>query len=167
MNRKKCLSLLLAVCMVLSLLPAVASAETTEVTDTLNRAFTGVTGTGYSSWTGTGISGAVYAGQSAGGNESIQLRSKNSNSGIVTTVSGGKATKIVVTWNDNTTVNYMLDIYDRNGLLIFHSNDPEAFWDGTFKGQMCKEDTYVYIARYRRPGQDRLMSQKGTVLLLK
>ena len=67
----------------------------------------------------------------------------------------------------NELIDYMLDIYDRNGLLIFHSNDPEAFWDGTFKGQMCKEDTYVYIARYRRPGQDRLMSQKGTVLLLK
>ena len=111
MKHRKLLSLLLAVCMVLSLLPAVASAETTEVTDTLNRAFTGVNGTTYSSWTGTGTSGAVYAGQSAGGNDAIQLRSKNSNSGIVTTASGGKATKVVVMWNSNTSSGATLDIY--------------------------------------------------------
>lgn len=114
MNRKKCLSLLLAVCMVLALLPAVASAEMTGVTDKLNRAFTGVTETNYSSWTGTGTSGAVYAGLSAGGNNSIQLRSKNSNSGIVTTVSGGKATKIAVTWNSNNDNGRTLDIYGKS-----------------------------------------------------
>lgn len=83
-----------------------------EVVDVLNRALTDVTGTTYTSWSGkTSVSEAVYAGQSAGGNESIQLRSNNSNSGIVTTVSGGFAKKVVVAWNSNTSSGRTLNIY--------------------------------------------------------
>ncbi len=115
MKRNKLLSLLLALCMVLSLLPAVASAETVEVTDTLDRASTGVTSTTYTDWSGKkGESGAVYAGQSAGGNESIQLRSSNSNSGIVTTTSGGKARKIAVEWNSNSMSGRTINVYGKN-----------------------------------------------------
>lgn len=89
--------------------------ETSTVIDTLNLAFTGVSGTNYSDWSGkTGASSAVYAGNSAGGNDSIQLRSKNSNSGVVTTVSGGKATKIAVKWNSNTTGGRTIDVYGSN-----------------------------------------------------
>ena len=87
----------------------------TFATDTLTRATTGVTDTNYTSWSGkTGASGAVYAGNSAGGNESIQLRSDKSNSGIVTTTSGGYARKITVTWNSNTNAARTLDIYGKN-----------------------------------------------------
>ena len=76
-----------------------ASAATKTVTDTLNRATTGITGTSYATWSGKkSNSDAVYAGQSAGGNDSIQLRTTNSNSGVVTTASGGKAKKITVEW---------------------------------------------------------------------
>ena len=74
-----------------------------EITDQLDRELTGVTGSSYTSWEGkTSNSDAVYAGQSAGGNESIQLRSNNSNSGIITTASGGTVTNISVIWNSNT-----------------------------------------------------------------
>ena len=117
MKHRKLLSLLLAVCMVLALLPTIAAAETTTVTDTLNRELTGVTSgsSSYASWSGkTSNSNAVYAGQSAGGNDSIQLRSKNSNSGIVTTASGGKATKVAVTWESNTSANRTLNVYGKN-----------------------------------------------------
>ena len=87
----------------------------TSATDTLTRATTGITGTSYTSWSGkTGDSGAVYAGQSAGGNESIQLRSDKSNSGIVTTASGGFARKVTVEWNSNTANGRTLDIYGSN-----------------------------------------------------
>ena len=93
--------------------------ETKEVyenaTDVLTRDTTGITGTSYAEWSGkTSTSGAVYAGQSAGGNESIQLRSNNNNSGIVTTASGGIAKKITVVWNNNTTENRTLNIYGSN-----------------------------------------------------
>ena len=84
----------------------------TEITDVLNRDLTGVTGTSYTSWEGkTSNSDAVYAGQSAGGNESIQLRSNNSNSGIITTASGGTVTNVIVTWNENTADGRTLQVY--------------------------------------------------------
>ena len=84
-------------------------------TDVLNRTLTGNTGTSYVNWSGkTSNSPAVYAGNSAGGNSSIQLRSNNSNSGIVTTTSGGYVTKVVVEWNSNTTSGRTLNVYGKN-----------------------------------------------------
>lgn len=84
-------------------------------TDVLDRDFTGVTSTSYTAWSDkTALSTAVYAGNSAGGNESIQLRSNNSNSGIVTTASAGKVTKVVVDWNSNTASGRTLNIYGKN-----------------------------------------------------
>ena len=86
-----------------------------SISDTLTRETTGVTGTSYSSWSGkVGTSGAVYAGQSAGGNDAIQLRSKNSNSGIITTASGGTIGKISVVWNDGTTSGNSVDVYGKS-----------------------------------------------------
>ena len=84
-------------------------------TDELNRDFTGVSGTSYAEWSGkTSNSTAVYAGQSAGGKDSIQLKSNDSISGIVTTTSGGYARKITVQWNSNTAATRTLDIYGSN-----------------------------------------------------
>ncbi len=91
-----------------------AAPVVTKKTDTLTRATTGVSSgsTTYSDWSGkNGESGAVYAGQSAGDNNSIQLRSKNSNSGIITTASGGTITKVIVDWNNNTTSGRTLNVY--------------------------------------------------------
>lgn len=86
-----------------------------SVTDVLTRATTGITGTNYDSWEGkTSNSNAFYAGNSAGSNESIQLRSNNNNSGIITTVSGGKAKKITVVWNSNTANGRTLNVYGKN-----------------------------------------------------
>lgn len=87
-----------------------------SVSDELDRAFTEITDTSYSSWSGKAApsSSAVYAGNSAGGNDSIQLRSSNNNSGIVSTTSGGTLTKVTVTWNGNTQNGRTLNIYGKN-----------------------------------------------------
>ncbi len=86
-----------------------------EVVDVLTRETTGVTGTSYAAWLGKSVtSSAVYAGQSAGGNESIQLRSNNSNSGVITTASGGKVKKVAVVWNSNTSNGRTLNVYGKN-----------------------------------------------------
>lgn len=83
--------------------------------DTLNRASTGITGTNYDDWSDvTGKSGAVYAGQSAGGNGSIQLRSSNSNSGIIVTASAGNVAKVTLVWNSNTTSGRTVDVYGKD-----------------------------------------------------
>ena len=86
-----------------------------EVTDVLNQSLTGITGTTYTSFSGkTSNSTAVYAGQCAGGNSSIQLRSSNNSSGVVTTASGGKVKSITVTWNTNTAAGRKLNVYGKN-----------------------------------------------------
>ena len=87
-----------------------------QVVDVLNREWTGVASLpSYSDWIGkTSNSSAVYAGNSAGDNDAIQLRSDKSNSGIVTTTSGGKVKKIVVVWNSETSTGRTLDVYGKN-----------------------------------------------------
>ena len=106
-----------------------------DVTDVLNQGLTGVTGTSYTEWTGkTSNSDAVYAGQSAGGNSSIQLRSSNNNSGIVTTASGGKVKKITVTWNSNTQSGRTLNVYGKNSAYSVAADLYDTSKQGTLLG---------------------------------
>lgn len=93
---------------------AKGTSSTETKTDVLNRDFTGITSTSYGSWSDkTGTSGAVYAGNSAGGNKSIQLNTDN-RSGIFTTSSPGKVKKVTVNWNSNTSVSRTLKIYGKS-----------------------------------------------------
>ena len=104
-----------------------------SVSDTLTYESIGVTGTGYSTWTGmTDSSDAVYAGNSAGGNTSIQLRSgtssgSNVHSGIISTSSGGKLTKVEVVWNSHTS-GKVIDVYGSNSA---YSNANDLYSSGT------------------------------------
>lgn len=126
----------------------------TTVTDVLNRALTGVTETSYTDWSGkTSNSAAVYAGQSAGGNSSIQLRTKNSNSGIITTTSGGRVKKVIVTWNDNTASGRTLNVYGKNSAYSAATDLYGTSTQGTLLGTIVKgtstelniSDGYEYI----------------------
>ncbi|MDO8999774.1 MAG: PKD domain-containing protein [Bacteroidota bacterium] len=40
-------------------------------------------------------------------------------------------------------------IFDRWGEKIYETNDPSQGWNGTFKGQECKMDTYIYKISYK------------------
>ena len=103
-------------------------------TDVLNRAFTGITGTSYMNFSGkTGTSGAVYAGNCAGGNTSIQLRA-TSPSGIVTTTSGGKVKSITVVWNSNTANGRTLTVYGKNSAYSSSGDLYETSTRGTVLG---------------------------------
>ncbi len=85
-----------------------------SVTDVIDRPLTGVSGTGYSTWSGkTSNSSAVYAGKTAGGNGAVQFKN-GEYTGIVTTASGGNVKTIVVTWNSNTGSGRSLDIYGKS-----------------------------------------------------
>jgi gliding motility-associated-like protein len=44
---------------------------------------------------------------------------------------------------------YKLEIFDRWGLLLFTTNDYKKGWDGTCKGEVVKEDVYVYRIRFK------------------
>ena len=83
-----------------------ATAEGSEETkqDALTSAVTGITTSSYSDFSNKTVSGgssAVYAGNCAGSNSYIQLRT-SSNTGLVSTTSGGKAKKVTVAWNSTT-----------------------------------------------------------------
>jgi hypothetical protein len=111
----------------------------TTVTDELTRDMTGVTGTTYASWSDvTSNSDAVYAGQSAGGNNSIQLRSNNNNSGIITTESGGTVASISVVWNSNTANGRTLNIYGSDAAYT----DPTELYNSSTQGTLL--GTIVY-----------------------
>lgn len=92
----------------------VSVAGAVEVTDVLNQEAVGNKGTSYSDYTLASEktnSGAAYAFQCAGDKSSIQLRSNNSNSGIVSTTSGGTLKKLTVTWNSATADARVLNVY--------------------------------------------------------
>ena len=126
----------------------------TTVTDQLTRESTGVTGSNYTSWSGvTSNSDAVYAGQSAGGNESIQLRSSNNNSGIITTTSGGTVTNVTVTWNASTANGRTLNVYGKDSAYespadLYNSNNQGTLIGTIVCGTSTSldiSDSYAYI----------------------
>lgn len=117
----------------------VVPSPSTSVTDTLNREKTGISGTNYGSWSDkTDESSAVYAGQSAGGNDSIQLRSNNSNSGIITTTSGGKLSKVVVEWQSGTSAGRALNVYGKQSSYDSPSDLYVESDQGTLLGTIVK-----------------------------
>ena len=63
---------------------------------------------------------------------------------------------------------YRIDLYTRGGALVWHSEDIEEGWDGTYNGKPCPQATYVYIIHYRditAPKNE--LSKTGTVTLLR
>ncbi len=65
-------------------------------------------------------------------------------------------------------VDFELSIYNRAGLLLFHTTDRFEAWDGTYNGKPCLQDSYVWIVRYTtndKPKQPQTL--KGTVTLLR
>ena len=127
------------------------------IKDVLNRALTGITSgsTNYGNWSNkTSNSSAVYAGNSAGSNDAIQLRTNNSNSGIISTTSGGKIRKITIVWNTNTATNRILDIYGNNSEYTAVSNlySSDSDTQGTkigsvkFKENGKSQTDVIYIA---------------------
>lgn len=73
------------------------------------------TGTTYTAFTGVkATSPAVYAGNTAKNNGAIQMRSKNSDCGIVTTTSGGSATRVSVVWGKGNAADRTIDIYGKS-----------------------------------------------------
>jgi gliding motility-associated-like protein len=71
-------------------------------------------------------------------------------------------------YTNNVLVDYEIFIYNRHGILVFHSVDPHEGWNGFCNDEPCPQGAYVYIATYKRDdGSTRTMSQKGTVTLLR
>ncbi|MBR3916968.1 MAG: chitobiase/beta-hexosaminidase C-terminal domain-containing protein [Bacteroidaceae bacterium] len=140
---------------------AVLSMQAQEtVTDVLSATKFAATGTSYKEFSGVSFtSDAVYAGQSAktaGG--AIQLRSKNSNSGIVTTVSGGKAKSVTIKVESGSNT---LDIYGSN---TAYTSATDLYGDnkGTKLGSLKADGTLEITGDYEYIG---LRSNSGALYL--
>lgn len=61
-----------------------------------------------------------------------------------------------------------INIYNREGLLMFHSTDLEQTWDGTHNGRPCPQGVYTWRVDYIADDfPDKAQKAVGTVLLLR
>ncbi|MDO4994342.1 MAG: chitobiase/beta-hexosaminidase C-terminal domain-containing protein [Bacteroidales bacterium] len=147
-----------------AMLAVVFSASADDITDVLNNAWTGVSGTSYSAVTDLegSASDAVYSVQCAGGNSAIQLRSNNNNSGIVTTTSGGDAKTLKVTWNENTNAARVIQVYGSATAYSSPSDLYDASKQGTLIGELGTSDTELDLKDYAYIG---IRSKSGALYL--
>lgn len=102
---------------------------TTEIIDELTYNDFKATETSYVNFSNVKKNDAIYAGNSAAGNKSIQLRSgvssgSSQHSGIVTTTAGGTRLKsVIVEWNTNTATGRTIDIYGKTTAYSDNAND--------------------------------------------
>lgn len=117
-------------------------------TDVLTAAY--INQASYDNWSGKAGSttDAIYAGNSStSSNGAIQMRTSNSNSGIVSTASGGKIRKVVIEWdaaepnNDGKTI----DVYAKN---TAYSAATELYSAGT-QGTKIGSITYTNSTNYQ------------------
>ena len=59
-----------------------------------------------------------------------------------------------------------LTIISRRGEKIFHSNNPQNSWDGTYKGSQCPIGVYYYQL-YIRANDGEEKTVNGTVTIVK
>lgn len=117
-----------------------AGTVTKTFSDVLTREVVGVTGTTYTDFSDIeGDSKASYSGKCAGGNDSIQIRSKDSNSGIVSKVSYGKVISITLNWNNATDSARQVKIFGKNTPYVRASD----LFSGTTQGTQIDRVTYT------------------------
>ena len=108
-------------------------------------------------------SSAVYAGQCAGKNETIQLRSKNSNSGIYSSTSGGKIASVTATFSDETAnTGKVLNVYASNEPITSTSQLFQMTPVGTINGVAGESVTYEFSQEYAYVG---VASSSGALYL--
>ena len=139
--------------------------EASSINDVMDRAWTGVTSSTYADWVKTNSSGAKYAGNSAGGNNAIQIRGK-SGSGIVTTKYDGSSylSSVTVEWNSNTASGRQLDIYGSNSPYTGPADLYDNSSSGTLLGSIIKgtSTSLTITGKYKYIG---LRSNSGAMYL--
>lgn len=62
---------------------------------------------------------------------------------------------------------YNLTIYDKWNNVVFSTNNPNAKWDGRYKGNLLPEDVYVYKIETIEKNTDKKNSRTGKVALIR
>ena len=129
--------------------------------DTLNKTFTGISGSAYTDWSDkTGESGVVYAGNSYGNSTAIQLNTGTTYyQGIVTTgnPNSNNIKKITIDWASNTAADRYVEVYGKNEAY----SSTENLYDNNEKGTLVTSLTcnsnhddseYTFVADYKYIG---------------
>jgi len=133
--------------------------------DVLTASMLAATSTNYTDFSNVSYSGdnhskAVYAGQSAKSSSGgIQLRSKNSNSGIVSTTSGGKVKSIKITVESGSNT---IDVYGNTTAYTSASNLYNSSAQGTKLGSLSATGTITVDGEYQYVG---IRSYSGAVYI--
>ena len=63
---------------------------------------------------------------------------------------------------------FTLQIYDRWGMLVFETSNPDITWDGLFQGQPAAQDVYVWKMEYfwEVYGEFNRKTEVGTVAVI-
>lgn len=68
----------------------------------------------------------------------------------------------------NDMVEMHVTIFTRWGLYVTEFDGLTGGWDGTYKGEKCKQETYVYLVEYRTKAMPLIFQKRlGTVTLLR
>ncbi len=62
---------------------------------------------------------------------------------------------------------YVIEIYNRWGQMVFIANDINEKWDGTFKNKKVPAGTYVYKIKSKDFGTELRIIKSGTVSLIR
>lgn len=62
---------------------------------------------------------------------------------------------------------FRIRIFDRWGNQVFQSNDPSFGWDGMLKGHPLPVGAYIWMANYTRVRDNKTMTQRGAVMLIR
>ncbi|MDY6276489.1 MAG: Ig-like domain-containing protein [Bacilli bacterium] len=132
-----------------------------DVTDVITAADLAATATSYVDFTGVKkSSSAVYAGNSAKSSDGdIQLRSSNSNSGIVSTKSGGTVSSVKINIGSGTKT---VDVYGSNTAYSSASDLYDDSKQGTLIGSVASIGTVNFTDSYEYVG---IRSASGAVYL--
>jgi hypothetical protein len=140
-----------------------AEVKTETLTSEIAASGGGSTTSTYSDWTFSFTDGTTYKGNSAASYESIQLRKSKNNqakSGIITTSSIGKATKVAIVWNtygsngtNGTATGRVLNIYGKNTAYaspddLYSDNDKGTLIGTIICGtstELTISENYAYI----------------------
>jgi gliding motility-associated-like protein len=62
---------------------------------------------------------------------------------------------------------FNLKVFERNGQIVFETNDKNRGWDGTLKGVSMPSAVFVYLLSYKDIYSDKLHIRKGTLVLIR
>ena len=121
-----------------------------SVKDTITASDLTATGTQYVDFSGlTKTSGAVYAGNSAKNGSNIQLKSKDSVSGIVSTTSGGTIASVKITVSSGSAT---INVYGKNTAYSAATDLYSSGTQGTLVGSTSSTGTITFSTGYAYVG---------------